>query len=223
MRIVDLIRRLREEFTALPGLRLTTAQVERLCSADATTSASALRALVSAGFLSPMPDGSYGRNDLVTSAARDLLAGRRDPIVPSPWRRILCVVDLDPEGGNALSTTARSALRYAATLAVTHRARITALQVIPQHSSEPASPATTGELRKCVSGERFHALIDVDTAIGASNEELARVAKDIKADLIVIGRGGHGASESFSRLSETLRQAPCPVLIVHPSGRAAVA
>jgi hypothetical protein len=177
MRVVDLIRRLRDEFTAMPGLRLTTAQVGRLCSADAITSASALRALVSARFLNPMPDGRYGRNDLVTSAGMDPLAGRRTPIVPSLWRRSRCVVDRDTEGGNALSTTARSALRYAATLAITHRARITALQVIPQRSSEPASPTIPDEHRKGVSCERFHALIDVETAIGTPNEELARVRR----------------------------------------------
>src|SRR5687768_16204392 len=128
MRVIDLIRRLREEYTAMPGLRLTEPQVERLCTADASTSASALRALVSAGFLRPMPDGSYGRTDLVASGPSDPLVGVRARIMPSPWRRILCVVDLDNDSANGgLTTTARSALRYATTLAVSHRARITAL------------------------------------------------------------------------------------------------
>jgi nucleotide-binding universal stress UspA family protein len=66
-------------------------------------------------------------------------------------------------------------------------------------------------------------LIDVQVATGAPDDELARVARDIDADLIVIGRSGTRGAELLSRLSETLRQAPCPVLIVHPSGRAAVA
>jgi nucleotide-binding universal stress UspA family protein len=217
MRVIDLIRRLRDEFTAMPGLRLTEPQVERLCTADASTSASALRALVSAGFLRPMPDGSYGRTDLVASAPSDPVVGRAR-MMPSPWRRILCVVDLDND--SMLSTAARSALRYATTLAVTHRARITALQVISHPSSKPALTSVSDQLRKSVCSEPFRGLIDVHVAIGAPNEEVTRVAKDIDADLIVIGRGD---SESQSRLSETLRQAPCPVLIVHPSGRAAVA
>ena len=66
MSVTDLMRRLRHEFTELPGLRLTEAQVERLCTTDASTSASALRALVSAGFLRPLEDGSYARTDTVT-------------------------------------------------------------------------------------------------------------------------------------------------------------
>jgi hypothetical protein len=77
MRIINLIRRLRDEFTALPGLRLTEAQVERMFTADAATSASALRALVSAGLLSPLPDGSYGRTDLVRSTPGDPGNARR--------------------------------------------------------------------------------------------------------------------------------------------------
>src|SRR5438445_38756 len=46
MAVVDLIHRLQEEYGEMPGLRLTEAQVERLCTADPLTSASALRALV---------------------------------------------------------------------------------------------------------------------------------------------------------------------------------
>jgi len=223
MRVIDLIRRLRDEFTAMPGLRLTTAQVERLCTADASTSASALHTLVSAGFLRPMPDGSYGRTDLATGVPSAPLVGVRRRIMPSPWRRILCLVDLDDDSGNTLSSAARSALRYATTLAVTNRARITALQVMSQSPSDPALTPTTDALRKSVVGEPFRGLIDVQVATGAPNEALARVAKDIEADLIVIARPGSGGGESLSRLAETLRQAPCPVLIVHPSGRAAVA
>ena len=222
MRVIDLIRRLRDEFTAMPGLRLTTAQVERLCTADASTSASALHALVSAGFLKPMPDGTYGRTDLATGGLSNPPVGMRGRTMPSPWRRILCLVDLNDDGGNVLSTAARSALRYATTLAVTNRARITALQVISQPSDHALTPATDA-LRKSVVGEPFRGLIDVQVATGAPNDALARVAKDLEADLIVIARPGTGGGESLSRLSETLRQAPCPVLIVHPSGRAAVA
>ena len=47
---MEVIRRLREEFGP-PGLSLTRAQARRLCGADASTSAVALRILVSTGFL----------------------------------------------------------------------------------------------------------------------------------------------------------------------------
>ena len=51
--------------------------------------------------------------------------------------------------------------------------------------------------------------------------EILEESQAVDADLIVIGRSGTRGAELLSRLSETLRQAPCPVLIVHPSGRAA--
>jgi hypothetical protein len=64
MSVVQLIRRLRDEFTAMPGLCLTGAQVQRLCTADAPTAMSALRALVSAGFLTATHEGAYMRSDI---------------------------------------------------------------------------------------------------------------------------------------------------------------
>jgi len=222
MRVIDLVRRLRDEFTAMPGIRLTEPQVERLCTAEPSTSAAALEALVGEGFLSPTPDGRYGRADLVASASKKALVTERARIMPSPWRRILCVVDLDRDDANVLGTAASSALRYATTLAVTHRARITALQVI-SHASEPAPASMSDALNKSVFGAPFRGLMDVHVAIGSLHDEIMRVAKDVRADLIVIGRHGGADGHSLARLSEVVRLAPCPVLIVHPSGRAAVA
>jgi hypothetical protein len=74
MSIVKVIGRLRDEYTALPGLRLTEAQVQRLCDVNASTSASALRALVSAGFLHSDEDGSYRRAEReFHTSTRDML------------------------------------------------------------------------------------------------------------------------------------------------------
>jgi nucleotide-binding universal stress UspA family protein len=222
MAVVNLIRRLREEFTAMPGLRLTEPQVERLCAADPLTSASALRALVSAGFLRPMADGSYGRTDIFTGRRHIAPIRSRPGLTRSPWQRILCLVELENDGRGPLKDPAYSALRYATTLAVTHRARITVLQVVPP-APQPSLTAAAEMLEKSVSGEAFRELIDVHVAAGSANEALARAATEVRADLIVLGRTGNAASASWSGLPDIIRQAPCPVLIVHPSGRAAVA
>jgi nucleotide-binding universal stress UspA family protein len=223
MRVIDLIRRLRDEYTSLPGLRLTEWQVERLFTVDAPTSAAALHALVSAGFLRPLKNGGYGRSDVALDAASEPLVRERARTLPSPWRRILCLVDLDYQSGATLTSAAHSALRYATTLAVTHRARVTALQVVTPPWTEPAPAPAIDELGRSVAGERFRGLIDVQVATGAPDEEVLRVAKDIGADLIVVGRSERPDGGSWSRLPDMLRQALCPVLIVHPSGRAAVA
>lgn len=69
----------------MPGLRLTEPQVERLCTAHARTSASALRALVSAGFLRAMSDGSYGRTDVFVGRRDIALAPSNIGVMRSPW------------------------------------------------------------------------------------------------------------------------------------------
>jgi hypothetical protein len=64
MTITSLLRRLRDEFTEMPGLRLSEKQVQRLFGVSAATAERALRALVSAGLLRALEDGSYRRADL---------------------------------------------------------------------------------------------------------------------------------------------------------------
>jgi hypothetical protein len=59
------IDRLRSEYTELPSLRLTAAQVQRLCGVDdALLCESVLRAMVEAGVLAQDADGLYVRGRL---------------------------------------------------------------------------------------------------------------------------------------------------------------
>ena len=222
MTVVSLIQRLRDEFTAMPGLRLSEAQVQRLCDASASTSASALRALVSAGFLRALEDGSYRRADVAIGVNTRSTSDAVEP----PWRRILCLVEFEDDSRDLLTAASHSALSYATTLGVTHRARITALHLVP---SLPAGNAEqqvfveplVEDVRRHI-GQSIPGLIDVHVASGESNEALLRSAREIRADLIVVGRRDGGAA-CLSRLREMLRDAPCHVLVVHPSGQAAVA
>jgi hypothetical protein len=55
------IERLRAEFLEMPGLRLTAAQVERLCGVERTICKAVLDALVDARFLRVSADGVYTR------------------------------------------------------------------------------------------------------------------------------------------------------------------
>jgi hypothetical protein len=64
--VIPLIERLRAEYAELPSLRLTPAQVRRLCGVDDALLCNAvLRALVEIGFLAQNADGRYvrGRSD----------------------------------------------------------------------------------------------------------------------------------------------------------------
>jgi hypothetical protein len=57
--------RLRWEYAALPGMRLTLAQVERMCGVNRFQCSAVLDALVKAGFLKLTIDGMYATGDRI--------------------------------------------------------------------------------------------------------------------------------------------------------------
>jgi hypothetical protein len=57
----NLLNRIRVEFLEMPGLRLTPAQVQRLCGIERTQCQRALAALVATKFLCVRPNGTYAR------------------------------------------------------------------------------------------------------------------------------------------------------------------
>ena len=57
----DVLTRLRAEFMEMPGLRLTSEQVQRLCGVERTVCQLVLDALVDARFLCVRTDGAYAR------------------------------------------------------------------------------------------------------------------------------------------------------------------
>jgi hypothetical protein len=59
--ITDVMQRVTAEYLEMPGLRLTAAQVQRLCGIPPTMCQRALDALVKWKFLCVKPDGHYVR------------------------------------------------------------------------------------------------------------------------------------------------------------------
>ena len=57
----DVVNRLRAEFMEMPGLRLTSRQVQRLCGVEQTLCQLGLDALVATKFLYVESDGVYAR------------------------------------------------------------------------------------------------------------------------------------------------------------------
>jgi len=60
--IHHVLTRLRAEYLEMPGLRLTSAQVQRLCGIERVTCQQALDALVNVNFLCSHADGTYARS-----------------------------------------------------------------------------------------------------------------------------------------------------------------
>ena len=81
------IERVRAEFMEMPGMRLTAAQVVRLCGVERTICNGALDALVNAKFLRLSPDGTYSRLTDGQPAAVDLERRRRRTAQPDCLNR----------------------------------------------------------------------------------------------------------------------------------------
>lgn len=58
---VEVLQRIRLEYLEMPGLRLRSEQMQRLCGVDRATCEDVLDALVEMKFLSRKPDGAYAR------------------------------------------------------------------------------------------------------------------------------------------------------------------
>ena len=65
----DVLRRVQGEYIEMPGLRLTTAQAQRLWGLDKTACDALLDALVDAKFLFRTRDGAFVRSDHVRAVA----------------------------------------------------------------------------------------------------------------------------------------------------------
>ena len=65
----DVLRRVRGEYIEMPGLRLTTAQAQRLWGLDRASCDALLGALVDAKFLSRTRDGAFVRSEHVRVAS----------------------------------------------------------------------------------------------------------------------------------------------------------
>jgi hypothetical protein len=65
----DVLRRVQGEYIEMPGLRLTTAQAQRLWGLDQASCDALLDALVDAKFLFRTRDGAFVRSDYVRVAS----------------------------------------------------------------------------------------------------------------------------------------------------------
>jgi hypothetical protein len=58
----EVLERVRAEYVEMPGMRLTSRQVQRLCGVEMAVCTNVLDALVARKFLCRNPDGTYARS-----------------------------------------------------------------------------------------------------------------------------------------------------------------
>jgi nucleotide-binding universal stress UspA family protein len=143
-------------------------------------------------------------------------------------RAVLCPVDF--------SAAALHAVKFAMDVANRANASVTFLHVIewlaeeePRESAHFAVPEFRRQLMQNAR-EQLDALVahqpqlergvTVEVAAGRAHRQIARVATDMKADLIVLGahgRGGPPPAALGSTTEQVVRAAPCPVLTIRSS------
>jgi nucleotide-binding universal stress UspA family protein len=157
-----------------------------------------------------------------------LTIGPTDVAPPTTlFRRILCALEL--------TAPSQATVDLAFAFAEENLAQVTLLHVIDGDRPEwfPAKPhlATRDDFRRSARegaieelyrlGKDAPAFCKTDEVVttGTAWREIVRVADEIQADLIVVGaQGPGGIGESFlgSTAAQTLRHAPCPVMLARP-------
>jgi nucleotide-binding universal stress UspA family protein len=158
-----------------------------------------------------------------------LTIGPTDVAPPTTlFRRILCALDL--------TAPSQATVDLAFAFAEENLAQVTLLHVIDGDRPEwfPSKPhlATREEFRRSARegaieelyrlGKDAPAFCKTDSiaATGTAWREIVRIAEETQADLIVVGaQGPGGIGESFlgSTAAQTLRHAPCPVMLARPT------
>ena len=143
----------------------------------------------------------------------------------TPIRKILVATDFSPHATRALEYAVGWARDLRATIDVFHVYEARLVELTPYHLAIPlkvlegvrdAARGRLEELREKVSAEGVE--IAVHLREGNSAEGIAAAAREIGADLIVMGtRGNTGLKHVLlgSVAERTIRLTPCPVLTLH--------
>lgn len=139
----------------------------------------------------------------------------------SMFRKILLANDGSEHAFNALSLAVRLAKHSAAEL---HMISVEEISYLPETMEEVREE--TG-----IAARRFHSVVNRSRAIAEESQvnlkthvvaghpvrDIVDLARDLKADLLVVGASGHSALYDRmigSRADRIVHLAPCPVLVV---------
>jgi nucleotide-binding universal stress UspA family protein len=183
--------------------------------------------------------GTHGRSGfehlLLGSVAEKVLRRASCPVLtvchdedrtwrePALFRRILCAADL--------SESTPLAIAFALSLAAEQQAELTLLHVLEGVQLYAATPEYASLRRDLEESARRQLEAAVATAardwctvrhcvtVGRAHREIVNVAREQKADLIVMGTQSHGPMTRLffgSTSHHVVREAGCPVLTVRP-------
>jgi nucleotide-binding universal stress UspA family protein len=176
-----------------------------------------------------MPTHGYGpfRRLLLGSVTAKVLHDAKCPVwtavhseenpfhVPAKPRRIAVAVDLGPHSGSVLRWANRLSSEFGAPLSIIHVAPLD-----PRTEDYYSSPEWRGEvignakaeLRELAQADGINGEIHVE--VGSIPDAVTERARNLEADLLVIGRSGHGGGTGRlpTNAYAIIRNAACPVL-----------
>jgi len=142
---------------------------------------------------------------------------------PSPldWKNILAPTDFSEPSEEALKTAADVAQQCGAKITLLHVIQLPAAYPIEappgvdeiMNSARASLEAISEEIPAALLQDKLVRLGTLGTV-----EEIIEAARDLPADLIVIATHGYGPLKQVvlgSIAEKVVRQAPCPVLVVH--------
>ncbi len=146
-----------------------------------------------------------------------------------PVKRILVPTDFSEPAQEAFRAAVELAQHFSAQLLLVHVVPPVPVPYQPLVSSAPAFDITSylqelvkasKETLQTYASEHVPQGVPATTSVAAGDPafEILRLAKELESDLIVIATHGHGGWRHFlfgSVAEKVVRQAPCPVLVVH--------
>jgi nucleotide-binding universal stress UspA family protein len=172
-----------------------------------------------------MASHGYGpfQSFLVGSVAAEVLREASCPVwitahtqqgLPPMFRTVLCAVDLGPKSESVVNWAAQFAAAFMARLFVLHVLRSFESEEQPDAPDEWLSQVDRDEIGRI--RQRLGKEGQVLFAGGDVPEAVCRQAKDLHADLVVIGRSPKADDVGTTRTTSftIIRESPCPVVSV---------
>ena len=176
-----------------------------------------------------MPTHGYGpfRRLLLGSVTAKVLHDSKCPVwtavhdtenpsrVPAQPRRIAAAVDLGPHSGDVLRWASQLSWEFGAPLSIIHVApldpRTEDYYLSPEWRAEVIGNARA-ELTELVRADGINGQIHIE--VGSIPQAVVERTRNAQADLLVIGRSGHGGVTGRlpTNAYAMIRESPCPVL-----------
>jgi universal stress protein A len=139
------------------------------------------------------------------------------------YKKIMCAFEFDADSTAALLLSSTLAKESDATLYVLHIARVPTQDMdvpLPFDSHPRWETEARSKLESIVSSTPLHADVQyvIDIRSGVPDLDIVRAARELAVDLIVMVTHGRTGLEHLilgSVTEHVIREAPCPVLVLH--------